>query len=124
MSDPDWMQHAACRGLDPELFHPEVGELTAPAKAVCDACPVRVECLEHAIVHEERNGVWGGVGSAERRRMISRRERGRSRPIPHGTREGYRRCHVRPEGACKACAEAQSRYMEYAPARVRRRETA
>ena len=37
------------------------------AKAVCASCPVRVECLEHAIAVDERYGIWGGLTQDERR---------------------------------------------------------
>jgi WhiB family redox-sensing transcriptional regulator len=64
-----WMQDAACRGADPELFFPVRGETTYEAKAVCAGCPVRFECLEYALRHSERFGIWGGLGERERRRL-------------------------------------------------------
>jgi WhiB family redox-sensing transcriptional regulator len=36
------------------------------AKAVCESCPVRAECLNHAVRAGERYGVWGGLTSDER----------------------------------------------------------
>jgi WhiB family transcriptional regulator, redox-sensing transcriptional regulator len=36
------------------------------AKAICGSCPVRAECLEHAILMPETGGIWGGLNSAER----------------------------------------------------------
>ena len=38
-------------------------------------CPVRQMCLEHAIVHREREGVWGGLTERERRRMLRQRQK-------------------------------------------------
>jgi WhiB family redox-sensing transcriptional regulator len=70
-----WRSKAACQGLDPEIFFPLDDEDGAEAKAVCDACPVRESCLEHALGHREKDGVWGGATERERRRIIRQRRR-------------------------------------------------
>jgi WhiB family redox-sensing transcriptional regulator len=70
-----WRQHAACRGLDPEIFYPTTDEESAVAKGVCDQCAVRETCLEHALGSRERDGVWGGATEKERRRIIRQRRR-------------------------------------------------
>ena len=49
-----------------------VGEASARAKAVCEACLVRGECLAAGL--EEPEGLWGGLGWEGRRRL--RFERG------------------------------------------------
>jgi WhiB family redox-sensing transcriptional regulator len=36
---------------------------------------VRVACLEHALMSREKDGVWGGATSKERRRIIRQRRR-------------------------------------------------
>jgi WhiB family redox-sensing transcriptional regulator len=74
--DDDWKVDAACRGMDPELFFTERGESTADAKAVCRSCPVRAECLDYALAHVERFGVWGAMSERERRRIRGQRRRG------------------------------------------------
>ena len=70
--DPDedrsWFADAACKGVDPNLFHPYKGESIAKAKVVCDTCPVRQTCLDWAITHKSA-GVWGGTSGLERRQM-------------------------------------------------------
>ena len=48
------------------------------AKAVCAACPVRTQCLEHALAVREPYGVWGGLSEHEAGRLIAAR---RSRRI-------------------------------------------
>ena len=68
-----WRRQAACRGVDPELFFLERGESSTPARATCAGCPVRAECLAHALAAEERLGIWGGTTPRERQRI--RRQR-------------------------------------------------
>lgn len=75
-SEPDelrWQSRGNCLGVDPDLFFPERGASCEPAKAICRACEVRAECLEYALVHVEKWGVWGGKSERERRRI--RRQR-------------------------------------------------
>lgn len=68
-----WTEHAACRGLNPELFFPERGASTREAKEVCRGCVVREQCLEFALQNGEKFGIWGGLSERERRRI--RRQR-------------------------------------------------
>ena len=74
-----WRDHALCRGVDPGIFHPDNEEdderASDAAREVCFRCPVREICLEHAIAVREKHGVWGGLNSRERRRLIRRRRR-------------------------------------------------
>lgn len=72
-----WRVAAACRGLDPLIFYPVTDEDAdaEPAKTVCDVCPVREPCLEHALGAREKEGVWGGATERERRRIIRQRRR-------------------------------------------------
>jgi Transcription factor WhiB len=60
----EWMDYAACRSVDPELFFPDKGGTNRGALMVCDGCPVTVECLEYAISLRvelgQLHGVWGG----------------------------------------------------------------
>ena len=70
-----WRQHAACRGIDPDVFHPVSDEDAEEAKAICALCPVRHMCLEHALVNREREGVWGGLTDRERRRLLRQRRK-------------------------------------------------
>ena len=69
----DWQLDGACRTADPAIFfHPE-GERgserarrQAAARAVCERCVVRVECVSHALAVREPYGVWGGMSEEER----------------------------------------------------------
>ncbi len=67
-----WMMRAACAGIrDPDLFFPEstAESAYAPARDVCDRCPVAGDCLDYALAHGENFGVWGGLTPPERRRL-------------------------------------------------------
>ena len=64
-----WQEQANCLGVDPDLFFPERGASTKEAKGVCRGCEVRAECLEYALAHDERFGIWGGLSERERRRL-------------------------------------------------------
>jgi WhiB family redox-sensing transcriptional regulator len=68
-----WQEEANCLGVDPDLFFPERGASTREAKSVCRGCEVRSECLEYALAHGEKFGIWGGLSERERRRV--RRQR-------------------------------------------------
>lgn len=77
-----WEQAAACRGQDqslffgPNRFEPkhERDAREEAAKAICATCPVINRCRETSILRGEIFGVWGGLGEAERRAMITRLE--------------------------------------------------
>jgi WhiB family redox-sensing transcriptional regulator len=64
-----WQEQANCLGVDPDLFFPERGASTREAKAVCRSCEVQGDCLEYALAHGEKFGIWGGLSERERRRV-------------------------------------------------------
>lgn len=70
-----WRQHAACRGVDPDVFYPSSDEEADAAKSVCAVCPVQQTCLEFALTNRERDGVWGGATERERRRLVRQRRK-------------------------------------------------
>lgn len=61
--DDQFWQGANCTTTWPDLFFEPAS--VADAKAVCADCPIRLQCLEFAIKHNE-DGVWGGTTQAER----------------------------------------------------------
>lgn len=69
--DTEWMVHANCRGVDPELFFPVRGASLAEARAVCAGCVVRADCLEYGL--NEKTGVFGGKSERERRTIRKQR---------------------------------------------------
>lgn len=77
-----WMDAAACRTSTVDLWYdPETERAEArqeridAARAICDGCPVRAECLETAIVNLEPYGIWGGLTTVQRSELIAARER-------------------------------------------------
>ncbi|MDX1657513.1 MAG: WhiB family transcriptional regulator [Nitriliruptorales bacterium] len=79
LDSPDWDRDAHCRGADasvffgPNHFEPkrEREAREAAAKAICRGCPTLAACREFALEHEEAFGVWGGLGEADRRRILA-----------------------------------------------------
>lgn len=77
----DWVDQGLCSTHpNPELWFPERGAATEPAKAICRACPVQTDCLTYAITNGEKHGIWGGKSERERRRY-----RKNTQPIKRGT---------------------------------------
>ena len=74
-----WYERALCAEVGGELFFPEKGESdkTRSAKAVCNRCDVRPECLSYALSLGPIQGVWGGLTEREREKA-RRKNRERS----------------------------------------------
>lgn len=79
-----WQDRAACRGSDPEIFHPlgEPSDLQMEyAFSFCRRCDVAVECREYALgIHKSPTdlwGVWGGLSQTDMRRLLAARQRDR-----------------------------------------------
>lgn len=67
--DTPWQDSAACLGMDAHLWYPEQGQTMKKGRAICAACPVAPQCLEHAVASYERDGGWGGSSDRQRRRL-------------------------------------------------------
>lgn len=78
----DAFEQALCAQTDPEMFWPEKGASTQSAKDICRRCPVLLECLDWALQHGEREGVWGATSANDRKRL-----RGGLHPIPSSDAE-------------------------------------
>jgi WhiB family transcriptional regulator, redox-sensing transcriptional regulator len=74
LEQDDWRDDASCRDTGPDLFFP-VGttgpaiEQIASAKAVCDTCASKADCIEFALATNQDSGVWGGTSEEERRKL-------------------------------------------------------
>ena len=78
MTKETWRQQAACYGHDPEIFFPiAVDDVNPLALAICQSCPVRLDCLDHAIENNYPAGIWGGERFSLGRRHRAIRDRNR-----------------------------------------------
>jgi WhiB family redox-sensing transcriptional regulator len=68
----NWRHRARCRDEDPDTLFVQ-GARQRDVREVCKACPVRTECLAHALDNRIRFGVWGGMTERERRALLKRR---------------------------------------------------
>ncbi len=71
--DTDWMDRGLCRSYPPETFFPSDGVGVEVAKRICAECPVKAECLDHALDNRIDHGVWGGTSERQRRRILKAR---------------------------------------------------
>jgi WhiB family redox-sensing transcriptional regulator len=71
--DTEWMARGNCAEEDPARFFPSDGVGVEIARRICATCPVKDECLEHALANRIDHGVWGGASERERRRILKRR---------------------------------------------------
>src|SRR5437764_13011564 len=81
-----WQESGLCQSADATVFFAPDSERIrerekreAAAKRVCAECPVRQQCLEHALALPEQFGIWGGLTELERAEE-SRRRRGAAAP--------------------------------------------
>jgi WhiB family transcriptional regulator, redox-sensing transcriptional regulator len=63
---PPWMGGAACAEVDPDVWFPGKGGSNVEAKAICQGCDVRAECLAWALEQDMAYGVFGGLTRQER----------------------------------------------------------
>lgn len=110
-SDHDWKADALCCETGGDWWFVEQThanrEAINQAKAVCALCHVRQDCLEYALVNDERYGIWGGMTTRAREKLRRRRGMPRRRsPIRHGTETGYQQHRQRREAPCVDCVAA------------------
>lgn len=67
--DQDWRAQALCSRIDPDLFFAVGAREHREAKSICKQCPVRTQCLVHAMEAPIDHGIWGGMTERERRRF-------------------------------------------------------
>lgn len=112
---PDWHAAAACRNHPDINWFPEQGEPVAPAIRICRTeCPVRDQCLDHALTNHETRGIWGGESQKQLRRRRQAANRTRILPRPGnqpaacGTDPGYYRHRATATTPCPACLAAHA----------------
>ena len=67
LEERPWSTFAACQDAKDVCFFPQNKAEEKAAATVCAICPVREECLDHALATNERFGMWGGVPERQRR---------------------------------------------------------
>ncbi len=70
MKRPLWQRRAACRGMGHTVFVNGRAKRDAAAVRICERCPVRQQCLEHALASPGLVGIWGGTTEVERRWLL------------------------------------------------------
>jgi WhiB family redox-sensing transcriptional regulator len=81
--DQEWRRRAVCKGAPLEWFFGSGDYEYRRAMRLCDRCPVRVECLDAAVLEEDDvpmrfiTGVRGGTTPAQR--VAMRRKENRER---------------------------------------------
>lgn len=69
LDERPWAVFAACKNEQATTFFPQNRTEESAALAICGICPVREDCLDHALETNERFGVWGGTTERERRKL-------------------------------------------------------
>ena len=78
----EWMERAACQGLDTKLFFVERGGSTRIARGTCIRCPVAKECRDYAVENNIDYGIWGNT--VPRQRRARRRDLAETRNLHRG----------------------------------------
>ena len=75
----EWQFEGACNGVETNDFFLEDDMRGAKKRnrqvnaiAICNTCPVKQQCLDHALNVPEVYGVWGGM-TEEQRHTLSKR---------------------------------------------------
>ena len=79
--EPSWQMHAQCKSDNAAYFFTtnhferkdEKDLREGKARALCRVCRVQSQCLEYALLVQERHGIWGGLNELERRRLLRAR---------------------------------------------------
>ena len=103
---------------DYDPFFSDSAELQAEAIAICEACPVRDDCLTFAVRTGQQYGVWGGQPQQIVRRLITQERAGR----PH-SRRGSPRHPQASKTHCKRGHRFDHDNTYYAPDGQRRCRT-
>jgi WhiB family redox-sensing transcriptional regulator len=69
LEERPWSVFAACKDAKDVSFFPQNKTEAKAAAAICAICPVRQECLDHAMATNERFGMWGGVSERQRKAL-------------------------------------------------------
>lgn len=105
--DREWELQAACRWREPDIFFSS--KSVGLARQICRGCPVRMECLESALVREDgigkglRTGIVAGITGAQRWAIEQQRKaaaKAIAKPAkkPQAKKQSTRRWNLAPCG--------------------------
>lgn len=125
-----WATKARCRGMDPNIFMPELGDPVKEIKEICNGnqrvvvnrdrqaketigeppCPVREECLQYALeIPGVLVGIFGGRSQKERRGMTPEKpSKNAIQRIQHGTLAGFKAEFKYRLEHCDECIKANN----------------
>lgn len=82
--DVKFFDNALCAESDPDAFFPDPGDSANKAKAICYFCTNRKECLDYALLIDDRWAIMGGLTPRARRAL----RKGHKRKVAEGTDKG------------------------------------
>jgi transcription factor WhiB len=121
----EWELKAVCRTREPDIWFTRKGR--AEARLMCNACPVRADCLEAVLEREAglsagyRAGIFAGLTGTQRAEVARQRDETSEQPVkqkprgpgrkpsPCGTRAAYQRHQRKGEPIDQACRDAHAR---------------
>jgi WhiB family redox-sensing transcriptional regulator len=69
-------EQALCASADPDLWFPEPKgnahyrtEESMQARAICNVCPAKPECLEYSLRYSGLHGIWAGLDPTQRSKL-------------------------------------------------------
>lgn len=65
-----WQLQANCNEDQQDLFFSLAESKIEKAKAICQACPVKSECLQFSVDNDIEFGIYGGMTRNERKVLI------------------------------------------------------
>jgi WhiB family redox-sensing transcriptional regulator len=76
IEEEQWKEQSNCAGADTDAFFPVnkgAYENKDMLTRICNACPVKAECLDYAVKYDLL-GWWGGTTEIQRRRIRAERK--------------------------------------------------
>jgi WhiB family transcriptional regulator, redox-sensing transcriptional regulator len=73
----DWVTDALCAQIGNDTYFAHDGHNNGTdlnlqtAKRICGHCPVQPECLAWALTTQQPHGIWGGLSTFERRKLLA-----------------------------------------------------
>lgn len=64
-----WIDDTACTPDDFDLFFSRKKNEQDKAIAICNACPVKLQCLRNAVANGEEFGIFGGTTPDQRKNI-------------------------------------------------------